>query len=366
MRITLTIPSLGAGGAERVLILLANSWASKGWKVTLLSLNDEDWTSFYDLDARLKWVRLGLMKEARNTLSGLGNNYLRIRALARAIHDSRPQVVISFIDTMNVLVLMAAMGLNVPVVISERTDPTKHKLGKVWRILRALSYPSAGRLVVQNQSGLDFFKPMLGEQIRIIPNPILPAPEKPGETPCLPHGTVVMTAGRLSHEKGCDLLIRAFAMLAGHYPDWRLLILGEGPQRSQLEGLIAELEMSGRVSLPGRVKNPYDYYRKADLFVLPSRYEGLPNSLCEAMACGMPIVAAGCSPGVIEVVQNGVNGLLAEPENVDSLAEAMGNLMGDKDRRDRLGQQARLSVEPYNMERVTALWENLIRELTTR
>jgi glycosyltransferase involved in cell wall biosynthesis len=365
MRVTFAIPSLGSGGAERVLTILANTLAARGWEITLLTLDDQAWTSFYDLDARLHWVRLGLMKEATSALSGLGNNYRRVRALARAIHDSRPQVVVSFIDTMNVLVLMAAIGMNVPVVISERTDPAKHQPGRIWRTLRSLSYPSARRLVVQNQSGLDFFKPMLSQQVCIVPNPILPVPAQPGETPFLPHRPVVMTAGRLSREKGCDLAIRAFARLSDRYPDWHLLILGEGAQRSELEALVTELGMNERISLPGRVKNPYDYYRKADLFVLPSRYEGLPNALCEAMACGMPVVAANCSPGVAEVIRNGVNGLLTETENVDSLAAAMSNLMGDKDQRASLGEQALLSVEPYDLDRVITLWENLIRELIT-
>ena len=118
--------------------------------------------------------------------------------------------------------------------------------------------------------------------------------------------------------------------------------------------------------MPGKVKNPYDYYRKADLFVLPSRYEGLPNAMCEAMACGMAVVATNCSPGVAEVIQNGANGLLVEAENVASLAAALGDLMGDKDRRASLGQRAHLSVEPYHLDRVMTLWENLIRDLVNK
>ena len=98
--------------------------------------------------------------------------------------------------------------------------------------------------------------------------------------------------------------------------------------------------------------------------MLPSRYEGLPNALCEAMACGMAVVVANCSPGVAEVIRNGVNGLLTETENVDSLAAAMQQLMGDNARRASLGEQASLSSGPYQLNRVMTLWEDLIRELT--
>lgn len=348
-----------------MLTILANTWASRGWEVTLISLNNPSWDSFFEVDGRIRWIRLDLLKEAANPLAGLWNNYRRVRALRRAICQSSPQIVISFIDTMNVLVLAAARDLGIPVVISERTDPAKHPIGAVWNRLRVWTYPSASRLVVQNQSAQALFKPLVGERNCVIPNPILQLPAVQGETPFLPHRPVVLTAGRLSHEKGCDLLIRAFSVLSKRYPDWNLLILGDGSQRSELEGLVTELGLNDRISLPGRVKNPYDYFRKADLFVLPSRYEGQPNALCEAMACGMAVVAANCSPGVAEVVHDGVNGLLTEPENVDSLAVAMDNLMSDKDRRASLGEQACLSTEPYQLNKVMSLWENLIRELTT-
>jgi glycosyltransferase involved in cell wall biosynthesis len=365
MRVTFAIPSLGSGGAERVLTILANTWAGKGWEVTIITLNHPGWESFYEVDGRIGWVRLGLLKEAANPLTGLWNNVQRVRALRQAIRQSRPQVVISFIDTMNVLTLAAARGLHIPVIISERSDPSKHPINAAWSRLRQWTYPWSSRLVVQNRHAQAFFKPRLGEKLCIIPNPILPLPAVAGETLFLAHRPLVLAAGRLSREKGCDLLIRAFARLSERYPDWNLLILGEGPRRNELEALVAELTMQERIKLPGKVKNPYDYFRKADLFVLPSRYEGLPNALCEAMVCGMAVVAANCSPGVAEVVQDSVNGLLAEPENVDSLAGAMDQLMGDKDRRASLGEQASLSTEPYNLNRVMTLWEDLVRELTT-
>ena len=364
MRVTFAIPSLGSGGAERVLTILANTWASKGWEVTIISLNNTDWDSFFEVDGRIRWVRLGLLKEAANPLAGLWNNVQRVRALRRAICQSNPQVVISFINTMNVLTLAATRGLNIPVVISERSDPLKHPMGAAWNGLRRWTYPLASRLVVLSQAAKVFFKALPGEKVCIIPNPLLPLPAVQGETPRLVQRPVVVSAGRLSREKGYDLLIRAFGMLAERYPDWNLLILGDGSQRSELEALVAELGMKERITLPGRVKNPYDYFRKADLFVLPSRYEGLPNALCEAMACGMAVVAANCSPGVAEVVQDGVNGLLAQPENVDSLATAMQQLMGDEARRASLGEQASLSTQPYQLNGVMTLWEDLIRELT--
>ncbi len=366
MRITLTIPSLAYGGAERVLTILANSWIAQGWEVTLISLNDSAWVSFFELDPRVDWMRLGLLKEVANPLAGLWNNFVRVRALRKAIRQSNPQVVISFIDTMNVLTLAAIRDLKIPVIISERTDPAKHRIGAAWNLLRTWLYPSASRLVVICKNNQAFFEPILADRVRTIPNPIFPPPAVAGETPFLPQPPLVIAAGRLSREKGHDLLIKAFAKLGDHYPDWNLLILGEGSQRGQLERLVSEYGLGERVFLPGRVKNPYDYYLKADLFVLPSRYEGFGNVLGEAMVCGMPIVAANCSPGVVEVVQDGVNGLLADPDNADSLAAAMDTLMCNGDRRASLGEQARLTSQRFSPQSVMNQWENLVRELITK
>ncbi len=132
MRITLTIPSLAYGGAERVLTILANAWIARGWEVTLISLNGSAWASFFELDTRVHWIRLGLLKEVYNPFSGLWNNFRRVITLRKTIRKSNPQVVVSFIDTMNVLTLAAMRGLHIPIIISERTDPVKHSY---WRSL---------------------------------------------------------------------------------------------------------------------------------------------------------------------------------------------------------------------------------------
>jgi GalNAc-alpha-(1->4)-GalNAc-alpha-(1->3)-diNAcBac-PP-undecaprenol alpha-1,4-N-acetyl-D-galactosaminyltransferase len=360
MKVLFTIPCLSAGGAERVLTILANGWAAQGWDVSIISLDDRSCQSFYPLDREIGWTRLNLMKDAANPLVGLWNNLKRLRALRAAIRQNKPQVVISFIDTMNVLTLLAARGLKMKVLISERSDPMKHDIGRFWRWLRRQVYPTANYLVVQNQQVRAFFLPLLGDKVRLIPNPVrMPAVEI-GETPYLTARPVVLTAGRLAYEKGYDLLIRAFAQVHKSYPDWHLLILGEGQQRNELEKLVFSCGLEENIHLPGRVNNTYDYYHRADLFVLPSRYEGLPNALCEAMVHGLPVIATNCSAGVSEVVQDGVNGVLVPPEDIAGLSAALESLMVDLERRTRLGEEARKISTRFVVERVMQMWEELI------
>ena len=361
MKVVFTIPSLSAGGAERVLTILANGWAAQGWDVSIITLDDQSWQPFYSLDQCIGWVRLGLMKEAANPLAGLWNNLNRLRALRAAIGHEKPQVVVSFIDTMNVLTLLATRGLKLKVLVSERTDPMIYDVGRFWQWLRRQVYPTANYLIVQNQQVRSFFQPMLGDKVCVIPNPVLPPAVEIGETPFLPARPVVLTIGRLSREKGYDILIQAFAQVHKRNPDWHLLILGEGPQRAELEKLVSQFGLKGIIHLPGRVKNPFDYYRKADLFVLPSRFEGMPNALCEAMVHGLAVIAANYSAGVSEIVEDGVNGVLVPPEDIAGLAAALENLMTDPERRDRLGQQAIKAGARFGVERVMQMWEELMR-----
>jgi glycosyltransferase involved in cell wall biosynthesis len=166
--------------------------------------------------------------------------------------------------------------------------------------------------------------------------------------------------GRLAPEKGFDLLIEAFARLAERFGDWGLAILGEGRLRGELESLAAERGLAGRVLLPGAVASPGSTLRKADLFVLSSRWEALPMALIEAMACGLPVVATRCISGAEPWIRPGENLLLVPTEDVPGLAAAMADLMQDEAQRRLLGENAARSVQQFDLERIVGLWEALL------
>lgn len=178
----------------------------------------------------------------------------------------------------------------------------------------------------------------------------------------LPAGRRVVAVGRLVAQKGFDLLLQAFARLQGRYPDWSLVIVGEGPLRAELEGLVERLGLSGRVFLPGLVQAVPALLKRCDLFVLASRYEGFPNALGEAMAAGLPVIAADCPTGPRELVRHGVDGLLVPPEDPATLAEAMDRLMGDGEERRRLAGRAVEVTARFSEEKVLALWDQVLAE----
>ncbi len=362
MRLTLVISSLIGGGAERVMSLLANSWAERGWDLTLLTQDDGSRPPSYPLDARVRHIPLGILEDSTNSLAGLKNNLHRIRVLRDALRASAPEAVLSFSDKTNILVLLAKRGLNAPIVVSERTVPGVHPLGRVWERLRTWTYPSADAVVVLTESAKAFFPQGLQRKLHVIPNPVLAAPATI-PAPTAETEKQVIALGRFSEEKRFDLLLNAFAAVHAKHPDWKLLLLGEGPLRTELEGVRDRLGLTECVSMPGRVADPYPALQQSDLFVLCSRYEGFPNALCEAMSCGLPVIATDCPHGPREIVHHGEDGLLIPSENVEVLTEALDRLMADATERSRLGSQAVAVAERFALPTIMQQWEDLLYRL---
>jgi len=167
--------------------------------------------------------------------------------------------------------------------------------------------------------------------------------------------------GRLVPQKGFDVLIRAFATLADELPDWHLTILGEGPERSALKALVHRLGIGDRVHLQGRTVDPDSFLAASAVFALPSRYEGFPNALLEAMANGCACVSTRCDSGPADLIADGENGRLTPVDDVMSFAEALGALMEDANVRSQLGQHARKSVLRFSLDTVFNAWDTVFR-----
>jgi len=362
-RITLVIHALGGGGAERVLAGMANHWVSEGHSVTLVTLDDgaED---AYDVDARVQRVALGVMRDSSHGVAAVGNNLGRLRSLRRALRRARPDFVIAFTDQICVLTLLATLGWRVPVIISERADPRRHPLGRAWRWLRACSYRRCWAAVAQTDSVGDWLRPLVrGRPVYVIPNAVpLPAEDERQRANELrerrPTGEhTIVAAGRLEHQKGFDLLVDAFAQLpAASRAAWRLVIFGEGSQRVTLTDQIERRGLRDRVRLPGWTDKLGVELAAADLLVLPSRYEGFPNVLLEAMARGLPVVASDAPCGPAEIVRDGIDGLLVPKEDAAELARAIAQLIDNEPLRARMGERAVEVVSRYSKAEYFRRW----------
>lgn len=359
-RIVLFGPSLWAGGAERVMSILANAWAGQGRDVTVLTLAASA-TDFYALAPSVRRVGLDVMADSAGLASALLNNARRGAAVRRAIRAARPEVVISFGEQNNVLALFATRGLRCPVIVSERVDPSQHPAGALWERLRRVSYPWADAVAVQTEAVAQWVAREIGPlRTAVIPNPVRPLAVPPGieRNPAAP---TLIAMGRLVHQKGFDLLIEAFARLADKHPAWRLTIVGEGALRGELEAQAARL--AERVHFTGRVTEPEAHLGRADVFVLSSRYEGFPNVLLEAMSLGLPVVSFDCPSGPSAIIRHREDGVLVPAGDVSALAAALDGVMADTALRHRLGDNARAVVERFGTDSILARWDALMTEV---
>lgn len=369
-RITLVIASLASGGAERVMTTMANHWSRSGRHVSLISMYSKS-TDFFALEPGVRRISLGLGFATSGARAAILSNIRRIRHLRRAIVATSPDVVISFMSETNVLTVLALRGTSIPLVISERTDPAHQPIGAAWRLLRRLTYPRAGAIVVQSPEVRAWTAGFVAaERVHVIANPVAPHPIATNAAAAAVRGgddfgaaisgTTILAMGRLSREKGFDVLIRAFARVASRHPAWSLVILGEGERRSELESLARELGVTDRVRLPGRVSEPAPYLAAAGVFVLPSRYEGFPNALLEAMAAGLAAIATDCPSGPRHIVRHGEDGLLVPPEDEGALAETLNQMLASPQLRTRLGTRAQEVVERFGLDRVMGQWDGLL------
>ncbi len=366
VKIVFFIWGLRAAGAERVMSLLANHWASKGAEVLILPLADGQAKPFYPLDPAIAVRPLDLLGESSSVFEAIANNLRRLRVVRRAFKEARPDVVISFIDKANAIAVLASRGLGFPVVISERTDPSRRSLGRFWEALRRFAYPRADCVIFQSRAVLEWFPPIVRSKGRVIPNPVPPPPASAAIPSERAPGLRLVAIGRLFPVKGFDLLLRAFAQAAPRIPDGRLEVWGEGPERASLERLARELGLSGSARFMGITDRPFDVLRNADVFVMPSRAEGFPNALVEAMACGLPVISSDFGGAAREILRDGVDGLLVPREDPSSLAEAMVRLSEDPELRGRLSGRAVEVVERFSHDRVMGLWEDAIRDAMNR
>ncbi|HOV80532.1 MAG TPA: glycosyltransferase [Bacillota bacterium] len=361
MIILFVIPSLGRGGAERAASLLLREWAKEHTvKVVLF----DDANPAYRHGGEM----ISLSLPAKAGFPGKAVNFARrLAALFFLMRSMKPDLIVSFTEAANFPALMAAAasGNRRRTVVSVRTNPAKLLL--CYRLLQPLVYRLAGSVVavspgVREALVGDFRLP--AGKCRVIPNPVdlemafeLQKDDVAeghrdwfsGSCPCF------LAAGRLHRQKGFDLLLQALVLLKKRHA-FRLMILGEGGEMRKLEAQIEKLGLAGRVFLAGAVANPFPYYRQAYAFVLSSRYEGWPNVLAEAMACGCPVISFDCPYGPGDLIRHGETGLLVPPEDVPALAGAMEQLLSDGPLRRRLAAGGAEAVRRYDIKIIAQKW----------
>lgn len=347
MKIMMVITGMQSGGAERVMATLCNE-LSKRHKIRLVIMKSAE--SDYELSDRIE------------VLSGDIVNQSLIKSVQftkKNIEEWKPDVMLSFMTKSNIIALIAKTlaSKKCQLVIAERANP--YNAARSLKIVRRFLYPKADGCVFQTEQAQAYYNNILKCKSIILRNPL-----NPDFNVTAYRGIKkkkIVTMGRLSEEKNQELLIKAFQKIAHRYTDYTVEIYGDGPLRGKLEKTIKDLSMENRVLLMGRRDNIQEYIKDAEIFVLPSNSEGMPNALLEAMAMGLACIATDCPIGGSAVaIQNNDNGILIPMNDVDVLAEKLSLLLDNKSYARQLGDQAIQVTQDFGTEHVCAQWENYL------
>jgi GalNAc-alpha-(1->4)-GalNAc-alpha-(1->3)-diNAcBac-PP-undecaprenol alpha-1,4-N-acetyl-D-galactosaminyltransferase len=308
------------------------------------------------LEDGIKLEQLSLLKNSVSVFSAIANNISRIKIIRKKLIEIDPDIVISFMTETNIISTIGCRIINKPIIIAERISYDFLK-SRVWVSLRKLVYRFANALIVQTRCDKENYNRLANTFV--INNPlnlremILNNNNRAGRN--------ILAVGRLHKQKGFDRLIKAFSNL--DHKDWKLSIIGEGSERSNLEKLINDLNLKDYISLPGITKAIEKWYKKSSIFVLSSRTEGFPNVLCEAMAYGCACISFNCIAGPNEIITDKVDGYLVKNGDINALSAKMDFLINNSEERRRIGKEAMKISERLNIDSIMSKWDKIIDKI---
>ena len=370
MDILFVTATLTSGGSERVMSLLANQLAERGHRVDIVNLNKH--IVFYPIH---KDVHLSFVEDE------VGSSIIKkIGWLRKYVKTKKPDVIIPFMEAVYCVTLLALIGVHIPVISSERIDP-RHS-PRVRNILRKIFLPLTTHLVVQTKDIKAFYPKFIQKKTSIIYNPVS---ETVFHLQDEPKENVIISVGKLDGQKNQKLLINAFASIAEDFPDWKLVIYGEGPERNALESLVESLSPtlksptptlprregdlnddnhnnSSRILLPGRCETVIEEMNRAKVFAFSSDFEGMSNAILEAVCVGLPVVTTNVS-GAKELVKEGEGGFVVPIRDEKALANALHKILSNKELRERMAQANKARAKDFKQDMIVNQWEELIKKI---
>lgn len=369
MKIVVFLNSLFAGGAERVTVNLANAWSRLGHEVTIVTLESEE-KDFYRPSPAVKRLVIGNFGASKGICEAIRTNWKRLKSLREIVQQEKPDILLGIMTRASVMSMIASAGRRYHVIVTEHNHPPKLLPGKFWSFLRYVTYRRASRVIALTGESGDWLAKECGcQNISVIPNPVT-WPIRNGEPTVHPDSFVsegrklILGVGRLVNQKGFDYLIEAFDIIRCRAESWDLVILGDGNRRLDLEKMIGERGLEGRVFLPGNCGNVSDWYSRSDIYALSSRFEGFPMTLIEAMSMGVPVVSYDCDTGPRDIIKDGENGRLVRPVgDVEALANSLEELINNEMIRSQIAARAVEVRSQYSEEGIVQTWLDLFLKL---
>ncbi|MCR5126827.1 MAG: glycosyltransferase [Lachnospiraceae bacterium] len=349
------IYSLGKGGAERVVTTLAAEMAERGIEVCVATLcvSKEE----YPLSGKVRRIDVGLTEEEEKK-GRLSRMRTRIGRLKACLVKEKPDVVYAFMQTANYRAILAARGLNIPVIISVRSNPAVDYASKNQKMLADYLYKKAAGAVFQTTGARDFFAKEVADRAAVILNPL--NPKYQGIEPPAERRKVFVSVGRFHEAKDYMTLVKAYERVAKEHPEYNLEIYGGASEDNtihQVREWVRSHHLTEQILFMGDHNDLEKCITDAACYVLSSKYEGMPNALMEAMALGIPVVATDCpSGGPAALIEDGENGLLVEVGNDKEMAAAMCKMLEYPKDAERVSKAARKITEDASVKKIADAW----------
>lgn len=351
--ITLVVASLQGGGSERVICQIANYLLKNKWTVNFVTFCNPELIDVYTLDKKIKRYNFYYDNNSKIIHSFL-SHYNRIAKLNSFFKNHPNSIILSFNTVINIYSLFATYFLSNKVFISERTDPVStDKLKYIFKIIRYFIYKKATLIIVQNEYFLKWFSNNIHGRYIVQKNPL-----RKLTVSKIKREKIILSIGRLSNEKGFDVLINAFAEISHLYKDWKVCIYGDGPDKNKLIKLINSLHLSSQIFIFDRVSNIEFFLSQSSIVVQASRYEGMPNAVIEAMALGNSVIAS--SKGAEFIINHRLNGLLFTVGDSLELSILIKELIDNEKLRVKLSKNAMKIAFDLSEKNILPRWETML------
>lgn len=356
MRIAMLIGALSRGGAEHVLVNLADYLIKRGHQVIVVTQYQME--NEYPLNENAKRIISDISRD-ETTNNRIVNFWRRFCKLRRIWKQERPDVILSFIGKNNIMAIITSVCLPASAVVSVRGEPREEYYNKGLRFIAKSLFYFADGIILQTESSRSFFPAGIRKKAVILKNPVHSSFFR---EPYVGQREKTITAvGRIDENKNHKMLICAFSQIADEFPDYKLIIYGDGEKREELQHSVEKLGLKDKIILPGRIEDVASAIYKTRVFVLSSNTEGMPNTLLEAMALGLTVVSTDCPcGGPAEIIEHGKNGLLTPVGEEKAMKENLRFVLNNLQRADEMGNNARITSEIYKPETVLLEWEKYL------
>ncbi len=353
-KVLFIISDFEGGGTQRVISLLANYLSRNNYEIKICIINQSKIKYF--LSKRVKKIELKIKSNKKNFFDFIFKNLQRLALLRKIFKSHKDYILVSFLNTTNILCLLSSIGINSKIIINERNDILKQKLNFTWTFLKFITYNLADLITTNNKSNLLLLKSKYGKKVNYINNPVEIKKFKKQK-----RKKIILSVGRLNDQKNYPQLLRCFKAFSLKNDNWTYNILGEGELRKKIIEYIKFLGLERKVKI-FNFTDPSSFYKKSSILIHGAKYEGTPNVLLEAMSFRVPIISSnynGCS----EIIKHNYNGIIYKIESDEDLLKNMQLLAFSNDLSKQLSDNGYSYVKKYDISEISKEWIKLLNKL---